>query len=186
MLNFLSKLKMRLLPEPMFRVPRIWSNNELKKFSHQFVGSVVNVSAWEDSDKQGGKYKDYFSSAFSYDITNHTGTRGLIGNEITIDLEKELPKQYVRKWNVVFNHTTLEHVYDFKKAFDNLCKMSNQTVIIVVPWYQEYHTTDSYGDYWRFSEEVMQKMFNEKGFRVVYSSVGGSKVAQYVFIIAQK
>ena len=32
------------------RLPRIWSNNELKKISSLFYGSVINVSGWKDLD----------------------------------------------------------------------------------------------------------------------------------------
>ena len=36
-----------------FRVPRIWSNKELKKFASLFSGEIINVSGWMDNDKQG-------------------------------------------------------------------------------------------------------------------------------------
>ena len=42
-----------------FRTPRIWSNSELAKFSGLFTGDVVNVSGWNDFDKQSNRYKDY-------------------------------------------------------------------------------------------------------------------------------
>ena len=49
-----------------FRKPRIFSNEELLKFSHLFDGKIVNVSGWNDLDKQGRHYKNYFSKAVSY------------------------------------------------------------------------------------------------------------------------
>ena len=42
-----------LFTDRKFKVPRYWSNEELKKFAHLFKGSVINVSAWKDVDKQG-------------------------------------------------------------------------------------------------------------------------------------
>lgn len=53
-----------------FRLPRVWSNDELKKFAHLFEGDVANVSGWQDKDKQGDEYKNYFTQKNSYTITN--------------------------------------------------------------------------------------------------------------------
>jgi hypothetical protein len=39
--------------------------------AHFFTGNVCNVSAWRDQDKQGGTYKEYFSNAKSYSVTNY-------------------------------------------------------------------------------------------------------------------
>ena len=49
----------------ILRLTRIWSNQELRKFSHLFRGKVINVSGWKDCDKEGHIYRDYFSN---YDI----------------------------------------------------------------------------------------------------------------------
>ena len=53
-----------------FRKPRIRSNLELKKFSNNFNGKIINVSGWNDSDKVGSFYKNYFSNCEDYDISN--------------------------------------------------------------------------------------------------------------------
>ena len=49
----------------ILHLTRIWSNQELRKFSHLFRGKVINVSGWKDCDKEGHIYRDYFSN---YDI----------------------------------------------------------------------------------------------------------------------
>jgi hypothetical protein len=71
-----------------FTYARRWSNRESRKRAPLFGGSVVNVSGWQDSDKQGKKYKDYFSDASSYDITNYppayAGIRGRKGRLLSI------------------------------------------------------------------------------------------------------
>ena len=48
-----------MLVDRKFRLPRIWSNNELKKFSDLFRGDIVNISAWRDEDKEGKQIRDY-------------------------------------------------------------------------------------------------------------------------------
>jgi len=112
-----------------YRLPRIWSNQELKKFAHLFSGEIVNVSAWEDKDKEGGHYKNYFINANKYYLTNYkTKARGFQGyeNEFYLDLKKDLDKSLINRFDVVFNHTALEHIYDIRKAFRNLCLLSKR------------------------------------------------------------
>ena len=38
-----------------------------------------NVSGWRDEDKTGGHYRDYFSAATSYAISNYRGESGITG-----------------------------------------------------------------------------------------------------------
>lgn len=171
-----------------FRLPRIWSNNELKKFSGYFKGDVVNVSAWIDSDKEGGFYRNYFSNATSYSVTNYKAeARGFQGNkgEIYLNLEDDLPNELVGRFDVVFNHTTLEHIFDIHKAVENLCKMTKKDVIVVVPFLQEMHA--DYGDYWRFTPSAMEKLFLKNGLKQVHCSFNSHPNASvYLFCIATK
>ena len=151
------------------KVPRVWSNNELRKFAPLFSGDVVNISGWKDIDKEGNYYKDYFAKANSYTITNfESDKRGYQGkeNEIYLDLEKPLPGYLLNNYDVAFNHTTLEHIYNASYAFENICKMSKDVVILVVPFLQQMHS--DYGDYWRFTPEAILKMFNNQGLSVAY------------------
>ena len=87
-----------------FRLPRVWSNRELKKFAHLFEGDVVNVSGWQDKDKEGDEYRNYFTKKRSYTITNYkTEARGFQGRvgEIFLDLEQDLPEDLKGKFDVV-------------------------------------------------------------------------------------
>ena len=170
------------------RYPRVWSNRELERFAEHFDGDVVNVSAWKDIDKEGRFYKDYFVNARSYSITNYKedlrGFQGVEG-EIFLDLMADLDEDLVGRFDVVFNHTTLEHIYDFKKAFENLCLLSRDVVIVVVPFVQQMHS--GYGDFWRFSPMATAQLFEEQGIDVGYlsfSSTPNSSV--YVFAIGTK
>ena len=171
-----------------YRLPRIWSNNELIKFAHLFDGSVLNVSGFGDSDKNGNKYKAYFENAKSYEISNFKAdVKGLKGqeNEFYLDLESDLNRDLVSKYDVVFNHTTLEHVFQFEKAFDNICKLSNDIVIIVVPFLQQHH--GNYGDYWRFTPEGMAKLFENEGVHLQYLTFNTEPNSSvYIFCIGTK
>lgn len=148
---------------------RIWSNKEMKKIAEIFEGDIINISGEFDNDKQGGVYRGYFVNAQAYRISNYK----LLGleNEIELDLEKELPISYKKKYNVVFNHTVLEHIYDIRTAFRNLCGLAKEAVIIVVPFVQEVHYKDGvYYDYWRPTPFAIRRMFEENGFTMLYYS----------------
>ena len=171
------------------RLPRIWSNQELKKFAKLFSGDVVNVSAWLDRDKQGSCYKEYFTSASNYWITNHAEkSKGLqegMNNQIALDLEEDLPDELYGRFEVVFNHTVLEHVFDCNQAFANLCHMSSDIVIVVVPFIQHQHA--AYGDYWRFTPECIERLFKINGLELLYINFNdGSNQSIYILAIGSK
>ncbi len=179
---------MKFFIDRIYRLPRVWSNQELEKYAYLFQGDIVNVSGWKDFDKEGRYYKEYFLNADSYTITNYKAeVKGLQGykNEIFLDLEQKLPAKLDQRFNVVFNHTTLEHVYDMKTAFTNVCNLSKDIVIIVLPFLQQYH--GDYGDYWRFTPLVIKKMFEENGFKTIYQSFNSHKMSSvYIFTIASR
>lgn len=146
------------------------------------------MSAWEDKDKESGCYREYFTNCSTYSITNFGTDQGVLqnsDNEIFLDLEGDLDPALRGKFSTVFNHTTLEHVWDFRKAFANLCHMSSDCVILVVPWLQPLHAT--YGDYWRFSPQAVVRLFEEQDFEPLYLSWTTERHASvYVFAIASR
>jgi hypothetical protein len=172
-----------------FRVPRIWSNRELEKFSHLFIGKAVNVSGWKDQDKEGRKYREYFSNISEYWITNYkSSARGFQGNqenEFFLDLEDDLDENMYGKFDFVFNHTVLEHIFNVNKAFENLCKLSNDIVIVVIPFLQEQHA--EYGDYWRFTPLTIDKLFKKNNVDLLYINYNDSvNDSIYIFAIGTK
>lgn len=178
-----------LIMDKKFRVPRVWSNRELEKFAHLFSGKAVNVSGWKDIDKEGKKYRDYFSNISEYWITNYKSeARGFQGdqeNEIFLNLEEDLDESMYEKFDVVFNHTVLEHIFKVNKAFENLCKLSNDIVIVVVPFLQEQHA--EYGDFWRFTPLAMEKLFQQNNMYMLYINYNDVKNASiYIFAIGCK
>ncbi len=182
------KILNKFVVERKYRLPRVWSNAELKKFAHFFVGDVINVSGWKDMDKQGGYYRDYFINCGGYYISNYKSEwRGLQGfdNEFYLDLTEDLDEKYKKRFAVVFNHTTLEHIYDVKKAFKNLCLMSSDVVIVVVPFLQQMH--GDYGDYWRFTPLTIRNLFEENGLTLLYLSFNNHRSASiYIFAVASR
>jgi len=187
--KIIESLKYQSREYRMYRKARIWSNAELKKFAHLFTGRIINVSAWKDDDKEGKRYKEYFINASEYWISNIEGYKGLSGleNEIYLDLEEDLPQDLEEAFDVVYNHTTLEHVFNVHKAFDNLVKLTKDILILVVPFVQDQHESPSYGDYWRFTPQGIIKNLENRGMEVLYCSTNNFKnSAIYIFVIASK
>lgn len=174
-----------------YRAPRQWSNRELRKFAPLFTGSLINVSAADDSDKEGNTYQTYFPHISEYFISNYQGYRGYSKrqNEFFLDLSAELPQELRQRFDVVFNHTTLEHIFDFQRAFENLCSISRDIVILVVPFIQESHGApdSSYLDYWRFTPQAIRMLFEKHGFGTVYESATTfPRQSVYIFTIASR
>jgi hypothetical protein len=171
-----------------FRAARRWSNRVLRELAPIFEGDVLNVSGWRDEDKEGGRYQDYFLNAKSYRVTNFGGYRGEISrHEIQLDLESNLPPRLVGIADVVFNHTTLEHIFDVFRATSNLCLLSRDVVIVVVPAIQEEHPSESFGDFWRFMSGSLHRLFEMNGLTVLHlSSSPFNNCAVYHFVVASR
>lgn len=182
---------MKLSPD--YQLPfevRVWSNRQLEKIASLFSGEVINVSGWKDADKEGRHYRDYFISATNYYVSNHTGSRGFKDNpetDFSIDLISKLSDDLLERFDVVFNHTTLEHIFDVNIAFRNLCLLSKDVVILVVPFSQKLHYEQSYGDYWRFTPMSLRALFAANEYEVVYESASPYKNnVIYLFCVGSK
>ena len=160
-----------LVKTPKAGPVRIWSNEELKKFAHLLTGSVVNLSGWEDMDKQGKRYKDYFVNADEYMVTNFTPSHAANGiQEIILNLEADLDPSLVNRFDVVLSHTNLEHIFNVFKATENHCLMTRDIVIIIVPFIQQQHETTEFNDYWRFTPTCLRKLYEQNGLTTIYES----------------
>lgn len=93
----------------------------------------------------------------------------------------------IGRFDVVFNHTTLEHVFEVGKAFENLCTMSRDVVIVVAPFAQEMHFSEAYGDYWRFTPMTFRRLFSANGLTVIFEAANNHKNAGlYVMSIGSR
>ena len=167
-----QRLGRRLHPELH---PRHWSNAQLRQFAPRCTGDVVNVSGWQDADKEGAAYRTYFSSCRSYAITNYAnGARGQTDAgalSIPFDLEAPVPPSLAQAFDVVFCHTVLEHVFDHERAFAALRQLSRDVVVVVVPFLQDEHEEPgSYGDFWRYTSASLRRLLERDGMRLVHLS----------------
>lgn len=180
--------------DPKFRRARIWSNIELKKITPIFTGDVINVSGWADEDKEGKTYKEYFKRARSYTISNlgggaQKGKEKTLKDSIDIDLNQPLDSKYHQKFDVVFNHTVLEHVFNIFKAVENLCSLSRDIIITVVPFMQLVHLEpeENYLDYWRFTPYCLDSLFSIHNYKtLLIKGLNIEKTSVYYLHICSK
>ncbi len=163
----LTRLLLKLFAGAEFNA-RNWSNAALREIAPHFSGAVLNVSGGSDQDKEGRNYRDYFKVAEEYAVSNYGTLCGLEG-EFALDLEAaELPGELRGRFDIVFSHTVLEHVYDLPRALDNLTFISRDVVVSIVPFLQSYHHGAWYDDYWRFTPTAMIRLLADRGLRTVY------------------
>lgn len=170
--------------------PRHWSNRELRKLSSFFHGDIINISAGLDKDKEGGYYHDYFPNARTYSVTNYV-MEELDDSSVlqsNLDLTKPLPEKFKQSYDVVLNHTVLEHVDDPSVAVRNLCQCSRDLVVTVIPFLQTFHHIENqYYDYWRISPYALAVLFSNAGFETIYVSWNTSPVGDiYILHIASR
>jgi hypothetical protein len=143
------------------------------------------VSGWKDEDKQGGYYRDYFPRKTEYVITNYSSKyKGFQGtsNEIGLDLTAPLPAELVERFDIVFNHTTLEHIFEVQTAFANLAKMCKQNLLVIVPFLQQQHGPE-YGDFWRFTPLAIKQLMEKNNLQLAYINYNDS-TTESIYIIA--
>ena len=163
----------------------------LRQLGPLFEGKVINVSAGDNVDKEGATYEAYFPRATEFWTSNYKpgAFRGFVGRdrELLLDLEQPVPPELVGSFDVVFNHTTLEHVFEVFTATDNLCKLSRDVVVVVVPFAQTQHESPGYQDFWRFTPTCMRRLLARSGFEVIYEAVNDDfNAATYLLVVATK
>jgi len=156
-------------------VPRHWSNDELRKIVPYLPdGSrILNVSGWEDKDKEGSYYRKYFYNSSEYHIANYPSdrVRGNVYFDIPVDLNKKVSKELTNSYNGVFNHTVLEHISNPEFAFKQMSELTSDWMISIVPFKQKLHfEEDCFNDYYRFSPFSMRQLYENNGFTVLYET----------------
>jgi len=108
------------------------------------------------------------------------------GNEWkTLDFLPELKPDYVaditdtkmpdNEWDLIICSQTLEHVFEFKKAIQEIYRMTKVGgyAILDCPFEYPYHAEPGFGDFWRMSDTALCRLAREAGFGIVdYGMVG--------------
>jgi hypothetical protein len=170
---------------------RTYSNVSLKRILPLLdVTSVLNVSGWDDGDKEGGRYSDYYPQKVTKYEVSHFENDYLRSDtdlsKIVINLE-DVNYQAVEKFELVFSHTVLEHVFDQQNSFRIMCNLAEKYVVGVVPMINVLHWEETYGDYWRFTPHGIRKLFENNEFKLVHLEIGPtSSISQYIIFVGAR
>jgi len=173
--------------------PRPSSNKVLRTYLRHVGGEIINISGWEDSDKQGAHYRDYFGRVDRYVISNIGGQSGMPAavpagvESVYLDLEHTVPDELRGRFDVVFSHTVLEHIYTVHEALETMAALTRDLVVTVVPFSQCVHYTHSFSDYLRPSPFYLKRFFEERGFTVLLSTANDQPFfpVYFVFIVSR-
>jgi hypothetical protein len=172
--------------------PRKWSNREIKNIVNLPLlnKTVLNLSGWDDSDKEGKQYREYFTGSKSYSISRYQkdNVRSVDGCTLIIDLENIETSDLSETFDIVFTHTVLEHVYDLKSAFKIMRILSNKYIVGVVPMVNVVHwEVNSYQDYWRFTPHGVNKCLEDIDYELIHLKVGPkTDLYQYIVFVGIK
>jgi len=78
-------------------------------------------------------------------------------------------------YDLVIMTQTLEHIWDFKKAIEELHRITRKYVLLDCPWMWGFHRdivreetpTHEWDDYWRISPSALYKLLKDIGFKNV-------------------
>lgn len=88
-------------------------------------------------------------------------------------------------FDVIILSNVLEHVYYFQKAVDECFRVLKRggEIVVIVPFLFPLH--DEPGDYWRFSQHALQKLFEKFSF-VKIENIGAKRLPFYYYAVAKK
>lgn len=171
---------------------RAWSNREIKRALAPLngVSSVINVSGFDDKDKESGHYRDYFPTNTNYYLS-YFPTDGVKGKSeahctdaFPVDLMSPLTEDMVGRFDLAFSHTVLEHVPNPFVGFQQIVKMSNDLVLTICPFRQELHfISGSFGDYFRMTPMGMRYLNEINGLKTLFESTTPSP-ARDIYIVS--
>lgn len=130
---------------------RVQSNDILRSWCAAIRGDVLSIGSGGDIDKQGGRYRDYFTKANTYTTSDIDHA---LGTDILIDARDM--KLSDASFHCVFCSGVLEHVDDYQSVLREVRRVlkTNGVFLVGVPFRQPIHRAPE--DYWRFTEHGLR------------------------------
>jgi len=137
------------------------SNRWLKAEAVNVEGRVLSIGSLDDSDGQGGRYRDYFSSCSSY--TTSEVDKGY-DTDLILDI-RSMSSVKSGEYDCIYCSGVLEHVDDFQSATSEITRILRPggLLLLGVPFRQPIHLAPT--DYWRFTRYGLEKLL-ERDFNV--------------------
>jgi len=134
------------------------SNALLAGWCQAITGDVLSIGSGQDADKQGRKYRDYFTWAASY------ATSEIVpGCDLRLDVRR-MPEVPSASYDAVFCSGVLVHVDDIGAAVAECHRVLRPGgwFLVGVPFNQPIHRAPL--DFWRFTEYGLRWLL--RAFRV--------------------
>lgn len=131
---------------------RIFTNKCLKNFAKDIKNKkILEIGSGKDKNYLAKKNFDNSNEFMQSDVNPNYGHR-------VIDVTK---MNFKNEFDVILCINVLEHVFDFKKAIENIYKglKSNGIALFFVPGYYPLH--DEPYDFWRFSEHSLRRLLKD-------------------------
>jgi hypothetical protein len=122
------------------------------------IETILNVGSFPfEEDKEKSQYKDYFKNKQYYTLDNSKGDYGTFHFNVDLHDLSTIDK----KFDIVLCMSVLEHVKNPFVVVEQLKKISNKYIFLVVPFMVPLHHKKKKGliDYWRFTNEGLRELF---------------------------
>jgi SAM-dependent methyltransferase len=120
-------------------------------------------------EKPSGNYK-YFGTGNKWKTLDYLPQ---LQPDFVADItDTKMPSE---EWDLIICSQTLEHVFHFQKAINEIFRMLKVEgcAILDCPFEYPYHGEDGFDDYWRMTDTALVKCAREAGFGVLdYGMVG--------------
>ncbi len=146
-----------------------WSNKNFIKYHLNYLkGDVIDIGC------DTGKYKGIILS--SSDVKSYTGLdfyRTSV-SDIVADLNKPLSIED-EKYDSAICISVIEHLKEPQLALNEMARILKKGahLILATPWVFPYHEEPE--DFFRYSRQALEYMFEKAGFEVVYYSSSGGR-----------
>lgn len=135
---------------------RVASNQWLRIAAATVTGNVLSIGSRDDSDGEGGSYRNYFRSAASYVTSDVAGPV-----DLTLDA-RNMASLADSLYAGIFCSGVLEHVDDFKAALGEITRVLSPggTLLLGLPFRQALH--DEPLDFWRFTRYAIDYLLKDR------------------------
>lgn len=138
---------------------RTEGNVLLRQWCAPLTGFVLSVGSGDDRDREGGRYRDYFTSAAGYFTSD-------VRPGCDFELDVRDLSGVVETYEAVFAHSVFEHVDDVFAAARECARIVRPggVLILGVPFRYRIHRAPL--DFWRFTEFGVRYLLTRNGLAV--------------------
>lgn len=134
------------------------SNGWLRQHAPEVRGKVLSIGSQQDEDREGSKYRHYFSNAESYTTSEVSAEAGC---DLVLDV-RNMPEVPSDSYDCIYCSGVLEHVDDYQAALNEMTRVLKPggVMLLGVPFRQAIHHAPR--DFWRFTEGALRYLLEAR------------------------